>query len=64
MGVDVSHDDVVMTKVKNKLKVWCEIGRTAGDKEDVNAMNVDGDIVYGGCNGEVLSDGITGETKS
>ena len=24
-------------------------------------MNVDGDIVDGGCNGEVLSDGVIGE---
>ena len=26
-------------------------------------MNVDGDIVDGGCNGEVLSDGVIGEKK-
>ena len=28
---------------------------------DVNAMNVDGDIVDGGCDGKVLSDGVIGE---
>ena len=27
----------------------------------MNVMNVDGDIVDGGCNGEVLSDGVIGE---
>ena len=30
---------------------------TAGDRRDVNVMNVDGDIVDGGCNEEVLGDG-------
>ena len=61
MGVEVSHDDVVITEVKRKLKVWCEIGRTAGYKRDVHFINVDGDIVYGGYNGEVLSDGVIEE---
>ena len=28
---------------------------------DVNFLNVAGDIVDGGCNGEVLSDGVIGE---
>ena len=48
MGVEVSHDDDVITEVKKKVKVWCEFRVTAGDKRDVNAMNVDGDIVDGG----------------
>ena len=33
MGVDVSHHDVVIPEVKNKVKVWCEIRGTAGDRE-------------------------------
>ena len=28
MGVEISHDDVVITEVKKKGKVWCEIGGT------------------------------------
>ena len=28
IGVQVSHDNVVITKVKKKVKVWCEIGGT------------------------------------
>ena len=47
----VSHDDVI-TEVRKEVKVWCEIGETAGNREDVNVMHVDGDIVDGGCNGE------------
>ena len=31
MGVEVSHDDVI-TEVKKKVKVWCEIGGTAGER--------------------------------
>ena len=57
MGVEVSHDDVVITEVKKKVKVRCEIGGT-GYRENVNIMNVDGDIVDSGCNGEVLSDRV------
>ena len=30
MGVEVSHDDAVITEVEKKVKVWCEIGETAG----------------------------------
>ena len=56
MSVEVSHDDVVITKVKKKVKVRYEIGRTTGYRGDVFNMNVDGDIVDGGCNGEMLSD--------
>ena len=54
MGEEVFHDDVVITEVKKKLKVWCQIRGTAGDMG--NVMNIDGDIVNGGCNGKVLSD--------
>ena len=54
MDVEVSHDDVVITEVKKKVKVWCEIVGTAGYSGDVNVMNEDGDIVAGGCDGEVL----------
>ena len=60
MGVEVSHDDVVITKVKKNVKVWCKIGETAGDRGYVNVMNVDKEIVDGGCNEEVLSDGVIG----
>ena len=40
------------------VKVRCEIRGTTGYRGDVNIVNVDGDIVDGGCNGEVLSDGV------
>ena len=60
MGVEVSHDDVVITEVKKKVKVRCEIGGTAGYRVDVIIVNVDGDIVGGGCNGEMLSDVVRG----
>ena len=33
----------------------------AGDMGDVNVMNIDRDIVDGGCDKEVLSDGVIGE---
>ena len=55
MGVEVSHDYIVITEVKKMVKVWCEIGWTAVYRGDVNVMIVDGYIVDGGCNGEVLS---------
>ena len=42
------------------MKVYCELGGTSGYRGDVNIMNVDGDIVDGGCNAEVLSD-VVGE---
>ena len=32
-------------------------GKTTGYRGDVNIINVDGDIVDGDCNKEVLSDG-------
>ena len=56
-GVEVSHDDVVIMEVKNKVKVRCEIRGTTGYRGDLNFMNVDEDIVDSGCNGEVISDG-------
>ena len=55
MGIEVSHDDVVIMDVK-KVKVRCEIGRTTGYRGDVNIVNFDRNIVEVGCNGEVLSD--------
>ena len=55
MGVEVSQDDVFITEVKKTVKVWDEINGTA--RENINVMNVDGDIVDGGCKGEVLRDG-------
>ena len=55
------NDYVAIMEVKKKVKVWSEIGGTAGYRGDVNVMNVDGDIVDGGCNGEVLSDGVIRE---
>ena len=39
MGVEVSHDDYGITEVKNKMKVFCEIGGTAGYRGNVNVMN-------------------------
>ena len=42
MGAEDSNDDAVITEVKKKVKVWCENGRTAGDREDVNVINVYG----------------------
>ena len=60
MSVGVScHDNIVVTEIKKNVKFWCEIGETAGDRRDINVMNVDGDIFDDGCNGEVLSDGVT-----
>ena len=42
-------------KLKRSLKlVWYEIGGIAGYKGDVNFMNLDADIVDGGCNEKVL----------
>ena len=38
MGVEVSNHDVVITEVKKKVKVWCEIGGTSGYCGDVNVM--------------------------
>ena len=39
------HNDVVITEVKKKEKVWCEIGGTTKYREDVNVINVNGDII-------------------
>ena len=35
-------------KIKMKVKVWCEIGGTAGDRGEVNVKNLNGDIIDGG----------------
>ena len=40
MSVEDSHDDIVIMEVK-KVKVWREIGGTAGDGADVNVMDDD-----------------------
>ena len=40
------------------MKVRNEIGGKTGYRGDINIMNVDVDIVDGGCNGEGLSDGV------
>ena len=48
MGVEVSHDDVIIMEVEKRVKVWCEIRGAAGYGGDVNIMNVDGDIADGG----------------
>ena len=56
MGVDVSHDDFVITEVKKKFRDWCEIGGRVGYRGDVNLKNVYCDIVDGGCNGEILGE--------
>ena len=47
MGIQISHDDAVVTEDKKKVK----IGETAGDSGNVNVMNVDRDIVNGGFSG-------------
>ena len=49
MGVEISHDDVIIREVKKKVKVWCEIVGTTGYMGDVNIVNFYGDIVDGGC---------------
>ena len=61
MDVEVSHDDVDIIEVKKKMKVRCEIEGITEYRGDVNIVNVDGNIVDGGCNGEVLSDVVRGE---
>ena len=58
-SVEVSFDDVVITKIKNKVEVWCKIGGTAGDTGELNVMNLDGDIVDRGNIGDVLSNGVS-----
>ena len=60
MSVEVSRDDFVITEVKKKVKIWYETGGTTGYKGDVNIVIADGDIVDGGCNGEVLNDVVGG----
>ena len=60
MGVEVSHDDVVLTEVKKRVEFRCEIGGTTGYRGDIIIMNADGDIVDDGCNGEVFCDGVGG----
>ena len=61
MNEKFSRDDVVITKVENKVKVWREIGGTAGDGGVVDVMNNDGDIVGGDCSEEALSEGVRRE---
>ena len=61
MSVEVSHDNVVIMEFRNKVEVWREIGRTGIDRWNVNIMNVDGNILDDGCNGEMLGDGVIGE---
>ena len=61
MGVEASHDDLVITKFNIKVKVWCEIVGKARNRRNINVMDVDRDIVDGGCNGEVLEEGVTRE---
>ena len=55
MGVEVS---LVVMEIKNGEEVACEIGRTTGYRGDINIMNVDRDIIDGGCDGKVLSDRV------
>ena len=42
------NDDVVIMQVK-KVKVRSEIRGTTGYRKDLNIVNVDGDIIDGGC---------------
>ena len=61
MVVEVSYDDVIM-EVENNMKIWRDIGRTGGNKGDVNhVMDVDGDMVDDGCNLEMLGGRLNGE---
>ena len=45
-----------MMMLSQKVKIWREIGRSEGNRWDVN-VNFGGDILDDGCNGEVLYDG-------
>ena len=49
---NASHDDGVITEVKKKVRVWCEMEGTAEDRGDGNVM----DVVDDDCKGEVLGD--------
>ena len=40
MVVEVSHDDVLITEVKKKVKVWREIERTGADKGYVEVLSL------------------------
>ena len=51
LNFEASHYLVVITEVEKKMKAWREIGRTGGDRGDVNVIDVDGDIGDDGCNG-------------
>ena len=53
MGVEVSHDDVVIMEVEKMVKVRWEIKGTTGYREDLIIVIVDGDFVDGGYYGEV-----------
>ena len=54
MGVEVSHNDVVITEVKRKVKISYKIGGTTGYRLDVSIMNDDGQTADGVCNREVF----------
>ena len=47
---DVTLGMWCFAEVIKKMKVWCEIRGTAGNRGDVNVMNFDMDNVNGGFN--------------
>ena len=48
MGIEVSPDDVVTTEVEERVKIIHEIRKTEGDRDNLDVMNVDGDIIDDG----------------
>ena len=53
---------LIMMLLSRKLKEGKSLaGRTGKNREDVNVMDVDGDITDDGCDGELLGGGVTGE---
>ena len=60
--VEVSHDDVVTTGIKKKMKSGHEIGRTGRVRLEVDG-DIDGDLVDDGCYGEELGGVVIGEEE-
>ena len=45
------------------MSTSCNYDRKVRDRGDVDLMNVNGDIVDYGCNGDVLGGGVTGKEE-
>ena len=45
---EVSHDNDVTTEVEERVKIIHEIRKTEGDRDNLDVMNVDGDIIDDG----------------